>query len=250
MKFINKYKSKNFNKRKTKQIIFIIIHYTALKSCNDAIDYLCNSKNKVSSHYLISQNGKIFNLVNEKMRAWHAGLSYWNDHIDINSLSIGIELDYSFYETNNKFSIKMMNSLLFLLNKLKKKYKIKSHNILGHSDIAPFRKIDPGPKFPWIKLYKSNLVFDPSKKITINNLNLIKTWFKKNKIFSTKKRILFILAYFGYDTIRAQNNHIFFRKLLFVYQAHYLQKNVSGKLDYKTSNFIFKHFLNYLLTKK
>ena len=86
MKLINKYKSKNFNKRKTKQIIFIIIHYTALKSCNDAIEYLCNSKNKVSSHYVISQNGKIFNLVNEKMRAWHAGLSNWNDHIDINSL--------------------------------------------------------------------------------------------------------------------------------------------------------------------
>ena len=95
MKFINKYKSKNFNKRKTKQIIFIIIHYTALKRCNDAIEYLCNSKNKVSSHYLISQNGKIFNLVNEKMRAWHAGLSYWNDHIDINSSSIGMELDYT-----------------------------------------------------------------------------------------------------------------------------------------------------------
>ena len=135
------------------------------------------------------------------MRAWHAGLSYWNDHTDINSLSIGIELDYSFNKSNNKFSIKMMNSLCYLLDKLKKKYKIKSHNILGHSDISPFRKIDPGPKFPWIKLYKSNLVFDPNKKITKNNVNLIKTWFEKNKIFSTKKRTLFILAYFGYDTI-------------------------------------------------
>ena len=250
MKLINKYKSKNFNKRKTKQIIFIIIHYTALKSCNDAIEYLCNSKNKVSSHFIISQNGKIFNLVNEKMRAWHAGLSYWNDHTDINSLSIGIELDYSFNKSNNKFSIKMMNSLCYLLDKLKKKYKIKSHNILGHSDIAPFRKIDPGPKFPWIKLYKLNLVFDPNKKITKNNVNLIKTWFEKNKMFSTKKKTLFILAYIGYDTIRAQNNHLYYRKLLFVYQSHFLQKNVSGKLDIKTSNFIFKHFLNYLLTRK
>lgn len=250
MKLINKYKSKNFNKRKTKQIIFIIIHYTALKSCNDAIEYLCNSKNKVSSHFIISQNGKIFNLVNEKMRAWHAGLSYWNDHTDINSLSIGIELDYSFNKSNNKFSIKMINSLCYLLDKLKKKYKIKSHNILGHSDIAPFRKIDPGPKFPWIKLYKLNLVFDPNKKITKNNVNLIKTWFEKNKMFSTKKKTLFILAYIGYDTIRAQNNHLYYRKLLFVYQSHFLQKNVSGKLDSKTLNFIFKHFLNYLLTRK
>ena len=78
----------------------------------------------------------------------------------------------------------------------------------------------------------------------------MRSYFKNNKIFSTKKRALFILAYFGYDTIRAKNNHFFFRKLIFVYQARYLQKNVTGKLDYKTSNYIFKHFLNYLLTKK
>ena len=250
MKLINKYNSKNFNKRKTKKIIFIIIHYTALKNSNEAIEYLCNPKNKVSSHYLISQNGKIFKLVNENMRAWHAGLSYWGDQIDINSLSIGIELDYSYFKSNNKFSVKMITSLIYLIKKLKKRYKIKGHNILGHSDIAPFRKIDPGAKFPWNKLYKSNLVFDPNKKISTNYIYLLNTWFKKNKIFSIKKRTLFMLSYFGYDTVKAQNNYHYFRKLLFAYQNHYLQKNITGRLDHKTSNFIIKHFLNYVLTRE
>ena len=248
MKFINKYKAKNFNKRKTKQIIFIIIHYTALKSCNDAIEYLCNSKNKVSSHYLISQNGKIFNLVNEKMRAWHAGLSYWNDHIDINSLSIGIELDFSYNKKNNRYSKEMILSLIILLKKLKKKYNINKENILGHADIAPFRKKDPGEKFPWYKLQNENITLIANRK-NIYKTNIIKNWFYRNKIKSNKKIALFILAIIGYNTFEIKQSNYLFSKLITVYQNHFMQFNKTGKIDNKTLNFMINHFLNNLLTK-
>ena len=121
MKLIHKYKSPNFNKRKSDNIIFIIIHYTAIKYCKDAISHLCDKKNKVSTHFVISQEGKIFNLVDESKRAWHAGLSFWDGYRDINSLSIGIELDFSNNKINNSFSKDMISSLIVLLKKLKKK---------------------------------------------------------------------------------------------------------------------------------
>ena len=121
MKFINKFKSPNFNSRNNSRIKFIIIHYTALKNSKTAIHFLCDRKNKVSSHYLISQNGTVYNLVEDKFRAWHAGQSFWNENTDINAISIGIELDYNPNGKNNKFSIKMICSLKKLIFKLKKK---------------------------------------------------------------------------------------------------------------------------------
>ena len=103
MKLIHKFKSPNFNKRESKKIKYLIIHYTALKDCSESLNYLCKISKKVSSHYLISQQGDIYNLVSEKMRALHAGFSYWNTDTDINSASIGIELDYSPNHSNNIF---------------------------------------------------------------------------------------------------------------------------------------------------
>ena len=125
MKYITKYKSPNYNSRKNSKIQLIIIHYTALKNTLDAVSYLCKKEKKVSSHYLISQNGSVYNLVEDKFRAWHAGQSFWQDITDINSISIGIELDYNPDGKNNKFSVKMMDSLKILMFKLLKKYKIR-----------------------------------------------------------------------------------------------------------------------------
>ena len=101
MKYITKYKSPNYNLRNNSKIQLIIIHYTALKNTLDAIAHLCNKENKVSSHYLISQNGTVYNLVKDKFRAWHAGQAFWQEKIDINSISIGIELDYNPRGKNN-----------------------------------------------------------------------------------------------------------------------------------------------------
>ena len=90
MKFIKKFKSPNFDYRNPSLIKFIIIHYTALENSNKAINFLCNKKNKVSSHFLISQQGRIYCLVDEKKRAWHAGIAKWGNYVNINSFSIGI----------------------------------------------------------------------------------------------------------------------------------------------------------------
>ena len=104
MKYITKYKSPNYNSRNKSKIKLIIIHYTALNNSKEAISYLCTKENKVSAHYLISQGGLIYYLVNERFRAWHAGQSYWQNIVDINSYSIGIELDYNPNGKNNKIN--------------------------------------------------------------------------------------------------------------------------------------------------
>ena len=151
MKFINKYKSPNFNKRKKDYSLkYIIIHYTAMQNHQEALEYLCKKNNKVSSHFLIAKSGRVFSLVDIKDRAWHAGISYWRGFSDINSKSIGIELDNSGCLLNfEKYETKQIESLIELIKYILKKYKIKHYEILGHSDIAPYRKIDPGKKFPW-----------------------------------------------------------------------------------------------------
>ena len=249
MKLINNFKSANFNKRKDRRILFIIIHYTALRNCSEAISYLCNPKNKVSSHFLISQKGEIFCLVDENKRAWHAGISYWNGYRDINSLSLGIELDFSINDSNNKYSKNMINALINLIKNLKKKYNIKNENILGHSDIAPYRKIDPGPKFPWHILQKNNISLYVVNKNNVQ-IDSIKKWFLKNKINSNKKISLFIFNYLGYDTSLAKKRSGQYIKLLKAYKSHFRQLNDSKVLDEDTLNFMITHFLNIVLKKK
>ncbi|MDB4861092.1 N-acetylmuramoyl-L-alanine amidase [Alphaproteobacteria bacterium] len=207
-------------------------------------------KNKVSSHYLISQKGKIYSLVSEKKRAWHAGPSYWKGNTDINSISIGIELDFSPSDTNNKFTLKLNSALIFLLKKLLKKYRISAENILGHSDIAPYRKIDPGKYFPWQMLENKKLSFRPQllNRSDIKN-SLKKEWLNKNKLNSMKKKILFMLSIIGYDTSLALKNKIYFDQLINAYSSHYrIYKNYYYNKK-KIFDVIEIHFLNIILTK-
>jgi len=249
MKLIHKFKSLNYDKRNNKQISFLILHYTALPSVEESIKYLCDKKNKVSCHYIISQNGNIYNLVNEKHRAWHAGQSAWLLEKDLNSTSIGIELDYSTNNiNNNKFSTLLIKSLICLLKYLKKKYKIDKKNILGHSDIAPYRKIDPGKTFPWIKLCNLDLSYNP-KKVKLMESKKIKMWFKKNKIYSNKNKILIMLNFIGYDISKSINNQNSYKSLINNYKSHYLQKSNTKYSKTKLSNSIEKHFCSLLLTK-
>ena len=152
--------SYNFStpKRGKKFIKFIIIHYTGMKKEADAIKKLCDPRSKVSSHYLIKNNGEILNLVPDLFEAWHSGKSRWGKLELLNKYSIGIEISNPGHDhLYRKFKEDQIHSLFFLLRYLIKKYKINNKNILGHSDIAPLRKIDPGEKFPWKKLAKKKL---------------------------------------------------------------------------------------------
>ncbi len=250
MKLIHNFKSPNYNNRKTNKINFIIIHYTALESISKSLNYLCSEKNKVSCHYLISKNGDIFNLVSENKRAWHAGHSFWNGQIDINSNSIGIELDYNPIKTNIKYSKKLRSSLLNLLFVIKKKYNISKMNILAHSDIAPYRKIDPGKNFPWFDLEEKNLCFKIDKKYkTKKNLNSLNTWFSKIKLYSKRKKILFMLAYIGYDVSLAHKTNHNFNKLILIYSHHFRLYKDYYYNKCKIFTVIQIHFINILLTK-
>ena len=125
-----------------------------------ALKRLCDKKSKVSAHYFIREDGKVINLVPDLYEAWHAGKSQWKNLESINKYSIGIEISNPGHENGYKnFSSKQIFSIKKLLKFLIKKYNIKYHNILGHSDIAPSRKKDPGEKFPWSVLAKKNFVY-------------------------------------------------------------------------------------------
>ena len=152
----DKFKSLNFDKRK-KKISFIILHYTETKTFEKAISLLTDTKRKVSCHYLIDVNGKIFNLVDLENRAWHAGESKWKNFKDLNSHSVGIEIVYPGEKSDSLYEKKQIKALINLMIFLKKKFNISNNRILGHSDIAPLRKTDPGKFFPWEQLGKFSL---------------------------------------------------------------------------------------------
>ena len=145
--------SRNINKIK-----YIIIHYTGMRSENEAINRLLSVKSKVSCHYFIKKNGEIILMVPEKYEAWHAGISAWKKDVYLNKSSIGIEISNKGHRFGyENYSKNQINSLKKLSKFLIKKFKIKKTNILGHSDIAFDRKIDPGEKFPWKLLSKNQI---------------------------------------------------------------------------------------------
>ena len=157
---LTRYYSINFDaeKRIKKSIKFIIIHYTGMKKESESIERLCNPNSRVSCHYFIKNNGKILNLIPDLYRAWHAGKSSWKNYDSLNDYSIGVEINNPGHEyVYKKFTSKQINSLIKLLNHLVEKFNLKKQNILGHSDVSPNRKKDPGEKFPWKKLAKKNL---------------------------------------------------------------------------------------------
>ena len=138
--------SVNFNMRKPN---FVIIHYTAQTAADSTLRTFTLVKTQVSAHYLVGKDGKVYHLVNDYLRAYHAGLSKWGSVVDMNSCSLGIEIDNN---GNEPFNDAQINSLLALLAKVKKAYNIPTANFIGHEDVAPRRKPDPGPYFPWKKL--------------------------------------------------------------------------------------------------
>ncbi len=247
MKYITKYKSPNYNSRKNSRVQLIIIHYTALKNTLEAISYLCKKEKKVSSHYLISQNGDVYNLVEDKYRAWHAGQAFWHEITDINSISIGIELDYNPSGKNNKFSFKMIYSLKKLIRKLLKNYKINKNGILAHSDIAPFRKKDPGKHFPWQLLSSSKLILN-FRKLKKREIKIMEKWFHSHNLKSKKRKTILALSLIGYDTREVYKNDKLYNKLIRSYRNRYL--NSKDKNNNKSIyNTLIKHLFNFLLTK-
>ena len=222
--------SPNFNlpKRVKNRIKFIIIHYTGMKKESAAIKRLQDPKSKVSSHYLIKRNGEIINLVPDLFEAWHAGVSSWKHFKSLNKNSIGIEITNPGHQHGYiRFSKKQIFSLQKLLNILVKRYKIKKKYILGHSDISPGRKKDPGEKFPWEMLAKNKLSF-------WHNLDQKKIKKFREKNLTTRiDEDLFLknLRKIGYNDVKKLKSHKNTKYLTLAFQRRFRQSLVNGKID-------------------
>ncbi|ESQ76039.1 N-acetylmuramoyl-L-alanine amidase [Asticcacaulis sp. AC402] len=141
--------SPNFNER-TSPPDMVVVHYTGMRTAKDALDRLCDPVAKVSSHYCIDEDGSVYRLVAEERRAWHAGVSFWKGATDINGLSIGIEIVNPGHEFGYRdFPSAQVDAAIGLLDDIRSRWDIADSRILGHSDVAPGRKQDPGERFPW-----------------------------------------------------------------------------------------------------
>ena len=222
--------SPNFSlpKRAKNRIKFIIIHYTGMKKESAAIKRLQDPKSKVSSHYLIKKNGETMNLVPDLYEAWHAGVSRWKPFKSLNKNSIGIEITNPGHQHGYKrFSKQQIFSLQKLLYILVKKYKIKKKYILGHSDISPGRKKDPGEKFPWEILAKNELSF-------WHNLDQKKIKkFRKKNLSNRIDENLFLknLYKIGYNDVKKLKSHKNTKHLTLAFQRRFRQSLVNGKID-------------------
>ena len=221
--------SPNFSipRRLKKNIKYIIIHYTGMKNELLALNRLTDHKSKVSAHYFIKKNGNILNLVPDLYEAWHAGKSNWKNIQSLNRYSIGIEIQNSGHENfYEKFSIKQMNSVKKLLKFLTARYRINRKNILGHSDIAPNRKKDPGEKFPWKELAKVKLAHWHE----LNEKKLMKYRLKKIN-FSDEKKFFINLHKIGYTDVQSKSS-VFKKKFLVkAFQRRFRQELVNGISD-------------------
>ena len=221
-------KSMNFSKkpRSLSKIRFLIIHYTGMQSARVSMNRLKNPHSKVSCHYFLKRNGTIYRMVDDNKIAWHAGKSKWKDLNNLNKYSIGIEIQNKGHSIHyQNYPKKQILSLIKLIKILKKKYKIRRENILGHSDIAPLRKVDPGEKFPWSMLNKKGVAI----------------WYPKFKLQNydlepSKKRTIFFKNIYkiGYRFFNLSKQTKEDRKVVMAFQRRYIPKEVSGKITDKT----------------
>lgn len=220
------------------RVQYIVVHYTAANLMRSL--YLL-TKTNVSSHYLISRDGTIYQLVNDDKRAWHAGISEWQGKNSLNNSSIGIELvNLGYKETPQKTKVwynytdAQIKSLKRLLKELQARYDIPSKNILGHSDVAPQRKSDPGPLFPWRELAKEGLSIWPNETAVAKQQAIFDVQGLPSTTWVQNK-----LAAIGYSTPvtgKLDNETI---KAITAFQMRYQPENFTGVVDSKTAALLF-----------
>lgn len=207
----------NFGIRKPN---FVIIHFTAQDSVQQTLKTFTVTSTQTSAHYVIAKNGKVFHMVNDYLRANHAGLGKWGSVTDMNSCSIGIEIDNNSHEP---FTDQQINSLLILLAQLKKTYNIPQANFIGHQDFAPKRKPDPGPLFPWQKLAQHGFGFWSDEILELPPENFDYT---------------IALKLIGYDTSDINAAIVAFKR-------HFVQTDISPQLTQLDLNVLYNVYVKY-----
>ncbi|WP_407876315.1 N-acetylmuramoyl-L-alanine amidase [Qipengyuania nanhaisediminis] len=204
--------SPNCNERKL-PVTMLVLHYTEMQPVETALAKLTDPEAGVSAHYLISEAGEVTQLVSEEKRAWHAGASYWRGIKDVNSASIGIELDHPGHAGGyREFSDAQFEALVPLVARIRQQYDIPRANVVGHSDVAPLRKIDPGELFPWDRLAEYDLCLPRPRKI------------EHIDPFHNEGAFILALERFGYDITEG-------RKAIEAFERRWRPERIEGKPD-------------------
>jgi N-acetylmuramoyl-L-alanine amidase len=202
--------SPNFDAR-TGEVQHLVLHYTGMQSCAAAVERLCDPVAKVSSHYVVDEDGTIYSLVEEQCRAWHAGISFWRGMRALNDTSIGIEIVNPGHEWGYRaFPEAQMAAVLELCQGILRRHPIPARNVVGHSDIAPDRKQDPGELFPWKALAGQG----------------VGIWTDE---FAALGDLAADLAAIGYDT------RLPMPAVITAFQRHFLPEQVTGRADAVTA---------------
>jgi N-acetylmuramoyl-L-alanine amidase len=212
--------SPNFDERHAgKNLDMLILHYTGMRTAEESLARLCDPRAKVSAHYLIDEDGTLYRLVDETKRAWHAGVSHWANETDINSCSLGIELQNPGHEFGYRdFPDAQVRALTTLCTDILSRHAVLAERILGHSDVAPSRKEDPGELFDWRGLAAAGIGRLPEKPASAHTMD------------DDEARAS--LTTIGYDPGAPLG------VLLTAFQRHYRQTNIDGQLDAETAGLI------------
>jgi N-acetylmuramoyl-L-alanine amidase len=211
--------SQNFGDRAEGSIIDkLIFHYTGMKSGEESLSRMCDNASEVSAHYFVDEDGTITQLIDEEKRAWHAGVSFWAGETDINGQSIGIEVQNPGHEWGyQEFPEPQIESLVGLATDILIRHDIPARNVLGHSDIAPKRKQDPGELFPWQLLAAMNVGYWPRHELAASSPDIITSEHRKN------------LSYIGYDPESSLSD------VVTAFQRHFRPTNIDGLIDSETA---------------
>jgi N-acetylmuramoyl-L-alanine amidase len=217
----------------------IVLHYTGMEVTHDALNRLCDSKARVSSHYLVYENGRILQLVPEARRAWHAGASSWQGHSDINSRSIGIEIanpghDFGYPD----FPKRQIAAVIMLCRGIMTRRGIRRDQVVAHSDIAPSRKQDPGEKFPWKLLADSGVGLWADPVPITDWLSLV-----PGDTGDTVTELQKSLAEFGYGITITGEYDATTKEVVTAFQRHYRPAQVDGLADTSTRETLRKLLL-------
>ncbi len=208
------------------RVSMVVLHYTDMPSADAALARLCDPAAKVSAHYVISEEGEVIRLVDEHKRAWHAGLSYWRGKSNVNGCSIGIELQNPGHTCGyREFPEAQIEALVPLLHRIVKDYDIPRANIVGHSDIAPQRKLDPGELFPWERLAEYRLALPRPEKLELGDP------------FDNDGAFYLALERFGYDISDG-------KKAVEAFQRRWRPEKIDGEIDGQVRAILFQLLLD------
>jgi N-acetylmuramoyl-L-alanine amidase len=203
----------------------LILHYTGMKTAGDAIDRLRDPVAAVSSHYVVDEDGSVFRLVPEDRRAWHAGVSYWRGHTALNARSVGVEIVNPGHEWGYRdFPVLQLAAVCDLCLGILARHAIPAHNIVGHSDVAPDRKEDPGERFDWRALAENGVGLWPAGAVDLGTMGAVRDAVKLRPVRAA-------LAEIGYRVALEGELDPALSTVLRAFQRHWRPEAVTGQAD-------------------